>query len=218
MLSYPSSLSDHSDFPTPVTCLLPVLSNLTHAYHPRSTDGGAGISGPNSDIFHRMPSALPRVHCKCLYPLLPCSFLPSPSDKRIGVYSDSLRFIPHPDSPSYTRPVKTPGAPPFSLCHGLRFWLAPLAGQDLPGFSGQAASVPCQGKFSPCVTTRTHPLPTHPKRATDVTTSSQVVRYRSHDLTLCNCLPICGKSLPTKWYIFTYFAITVILLNVNYMK
>ena len=33
MLSYPSSLQGHSDFPTPVTQLLPVSSDLSRTYH-----------------------------------------------------------------------------------------------------------------------------------------------------------------------------------------
>ena len=33
--------------------------------------GDAGTSGPTSAIFHRMPLALPRVPCRCSYPLLP---------------------------------------------------------------------------------------------------------------------------------------------------
>ena len=32
MLSYPSSLQDHSDFPTPITPILPVSPDLIHAY------------------------------------------------------------------------------------------------------------------------------------------------------------------------------------------
>ena len=37
MLSYPSSLQDHSDFPTPITPISKVSSNLIHAYYRRST-------------------------------------------------------------------------------------------------------------------------------------------------------------------------------------
>ena len=33
--------------------------------------GGAGISGPTSAIFHRMPLAILRVPVRCLCPLLP---------------------------------------------------------------------------------------------------------------------------------------------------
>ena len=33
--------------------------------------GDAGISGPTSVIFHRMPMALPRVPIRCISPLLP---------------------------------------------------------------------------------------------------------------------------------------------------
>ena len=37
MLSYPSSLQGHSDFPTPITSILPVSPDLIHAYYRRST-------------------------------------------------------------------------------------------------------------------------------------------------------------------------------------
>ncbi len=40
--------------------------------------GNAGISGPTSVIFHRMPMALPRVPCRCSHPFLPWQLWPSP--------------------------------------------------------------------------------------------------------------------------------------------
>ena len=88
----------------------------------------AGISGPTSVIFHRMPMAIPRVPCRCICPLLPCRLWPSPIMQRIGVYSDYLGFIPHPDSPSYNHPGAVHEAAPFALYYGLRFWPAPLTG------------------------------------------------------------------------------------------
>jgi len=88
----------------------------------------AGISGPTSVIFRRMPMAIPRVLCRCICPLLPCRLWPSPLMQRIGVYSDYLGFIPHPDSPSYIHPGATHEAAPFALCYGLRLWPAPLTG------------------------------------------------------------------------------------------
>jgi len=90
--------------------------------------GDAGTSGPTSVIFHRMPLALPRVLCRCSYPLLACRLWPSPYQERIGEYSDSIGFIPQPDSPSYICPAKCHVAAPFALCCGLRFWQAPLTG------------------------------------------------------------------------------------------
>ena len=90
--------------------------------------GDAGTSGPTSVIFHRMPLALPRVLCRCSYPLLACRLWPSPYHERIGEYSDSIGFIPQPDSPSYICPAKCHVAAPFALCCGLRFWQAPLTG------------------------------------------------------------------------------------------
>jgi len=123
--------------------------------------GDARISGPTSVIFRHMPMAIPRVPCRCSYPLLPCKLWPSPNLQKIGVYSDALGFVPHPDSPSYSRPGFTYEAAPFALCYGLRLWPAPLTGYN-PHLM-RAVSVPCRGKFSPRVTTRTRPLPTYPK-------------------------------------------------------
>ena len=76
--------------------------------------GDARISGPTSIIFHRMPMAIPRVPCRCIYPLLPCRLWPSPNHQRIGVYSNSVGFIPQPGSPSYNRPVICHEAAPFA--------------------------------------------------------------------------------------------------------
>ena len=47
MLSYPSSLQSHSDFPTPVTPLLPVSSGLTGAYHSRNSVETLGSQVPH---------------------------------------------------------------------------------------------------------------------------------------------------------------------------
>jgi hypothetical protein len=113
--------------------------------------GDAGISGPTSVIFHRMPMAIPRVPCRCSCPLLPCRLRPSPRFDRIGVYPRLAGFIPHPDSPSNSRPGFFHEAAPFALCYGLRLWLAPLTGYD--PHPRRAFSGPCRGKFSPCVTT-----------------------------------------------------------------
>jgi hypothetical protein len=47
MLSYPSSLQNHSDFPTPATPLLPVSSGLTSAYHSRNSVETLGSQVPH---------------------------------------------------------------------------------------------------------------------------------------------------------------------------
>ena len=51
--------------------------------------GDAGISGPTSVIFHRMPLALPRVPRRYSYPFLPCRLRPSPSAEG----RDALQFL-----------------------------------------------------------------------------------------------------------------------------
>jgi len=161
MLSYPSSLLSHSDFPTPLTNILPVSPNLIPAYHSWSPAETLGSQVLPPVIFHRMPMAVPRVLCRCSFPLLPYRHWPSPYQQGIDEYSISYGFIPHLDSLSYIRPVLFHEAAPFALCYGLRFWPASLAEYNSP--YRQAFSIPCRGKFSPCVTTRTRPLPTYPK-------------------------------------------------------
>ena len=47
MLSCPSSLQSHSDFPTPITPLLPVSSGLTGAYHRRNSVETLGSQVPH---------------------------------------------------------------------------------------------------------------------------------------------------------------------------
>jgi len=47
MLSCPSSLQSHSDFPTPITPLLPVSSGLTGAYHSRNSVETLGSQVPH---------------------------------------------------------------------------------------------------------------------------------------------------------------------------
>jgi hypothetical protein len=127
MLSCPSSLPGHSDFPTPVTPILPISPPLDRCLPRVDSRGDARISGPTSVIFHRMPLALPRVPRRCSCPFLPCRLRPSPSIDRIGVYPRFAGFIPHPDSPSNNPPGFSHEAAPFALCYGLRLWLAPLA-------------------------------------------------------------------------------------------
>jgi hypothetical protein len=128
LLSCPSSLQGHSDFPTPITSLLPVSPNLRAAYRVRNFAETLG------------PQALPPLSftaCHWPYPGSPAGartlcfpadagLLPSKrGSARIPTYAG---FIPHPDSPSYYRPELNYEAAPFSLCCGLRLWLAPLTG------------------------------------------------------------------------------------------
>ena len=128
MLSYPSSLQGHPDFPTPITPILPVSPNLIDAYHRRSPVETLG------------PQVLPPLSftaCHWPYPGSSAGahtlYLPADSDllpikrgsARISTYAG---FIPHPDSPSYRRPELNYEAAPFALCCGLRFWQAPLTG------------------------------------------------------------------------------------------
>ena len=174
MLSYPSSLQGHSDFPTPVTSILPVSPNLIDAYRRLEPCRDAGISGPTSVIFHRMPMAIPRVPCRCICPLLPCRLWPSPFMQRIGVYSDYLGFIPHPDSPSYIHPMRC------SRGCTIRFMLRPAVLAGTPDWvkptSNASRLGTVSGQVQPVCYHTNPPSAYTPIRATDVVTSFHVTR------------------------------------------
>ena len=128
LLSYPSSLQGHSDFPTSVTSLLPVSPDLRAAYRVRSFAETLG------------PQALPPLSftaCHWPYPGSPAGAralcFPAgtgllPTKRGSAPIPAAAGFIPHPDSPSYYHPAQRHVATPFALCCGLRFWQAPLAG------------------------------------------------------------------------------------------
>ena len=79
MLSYPSSLPGHSDFPYAHNTSLASFTQLESHLLPLEFSRNGGISSPTSIIFHRMPLALPRVPVRCLFPFFPDSsgFLPN---------------------------------------------------------------------------------------------------------------------------------------------
>jgi len=160
MLSCPSSLQGHSDFPTPITPILPVSPNLIDAYRRRS---------PAETLGSQVLPPLSFTACHWPYPGSPAGAhtlsFPAGSGLLPGFRGSACipayaGFIPHPDSPSNNRPGFFHEAAPFALCYGLRLWPAPLTGYD--PHPRRAFSGPCRGKFDPCVTTRTRPLPTHP--------------------------------------------------------
>lgn len=130
MLSRPSSLQGPSDIPPPVTCVLPVSSDLMWAYRRRRTAEMVGLQVQSSAICLRMPMALPRVPDRCLRPFAFLSALAFPKTVVGRRVSRFLGFIPLPDSLSNNRPGLSDEAAPFALCYGLRIWLAPRAEYD----------------------------------------------------------------------------------------
>src|SRR3989339_1468138 len=131
MLSYPSPLQSHSDFPTPLTPHSPVLSGLKGAYRSR-------ILRERQDLrFYicNLSSHAIGLTSGSLQVLVPFSFLADtdlpPSTYRVGVYPVSYRFIPKLNSPSNNCSASSYEAAPFALCYGLRFWLASLTGYDI---------------------------------------------------------------------------------------
>jgi len=176
MLSYQSSLQGHSDFHTPVT--------RPYWFHP-ACDGltASGVSQERMDLRYYL--FLSFVTCHWPYPRSLVGaltlFFPTSIGLLLGCKGSACiplhsGFIPHPNSPSYYRSsLRSRGCT-------IRFMLRPATlactpDWVQPAYSWRAFSVLCRGKFSPCVTTRTRPLPTHLKRAIDVTTSFQVARY-----------------------------------------
>ena len=106
LLSGPSTLQGHSDFPQLLTPALPVSSNLACAYRRRITAeaGGSQVRFPVRSP--RMPLTLPRVPCRCI-----CLFFPAgiglPLNSTGSACSPALaEFVPHSGSPSYMRPVR----------------------------------------------------------------------------------------------------------------
>jgi hypothetical protein len=179
MLSRPSSLQGPSDIPPPITCDLPVSSDLKRAYRRRRTAETVGLQVQGSVFCLRMPMALPRVPDRCARPFTSLSTLAFPSNVKGRRVSRLLGFVPFPDSLSNCRPRLPDEAAPFALCYGLRIWLAPLAEYDFHRIAAVAFAMPCRGKFSRPVTRTTRPQPTHPKRATGVAISFQIARLRS---------------------------------------
>ena len=128
LLSCPSSLPGHSDFPTSITSILPVSPGLIHAYRSWSSAETLGSQ------------ALPPLSftaCHWPYP-------GSPSGAYALYFPDGYGLLPKIRgsacipaqrglSLSRTLPAITvqPSfyeAAPFALCCGLRFWQAPLTG------------------------------------------------------------------------------------------
>ena len=136
MLSCPSSLPGHSDFPTPVTPILPVSPSLIGAYRGQS---------PAETLGSQVLPPLSFTACHWPYPGSPAGahalFFPAGSDLLPVLIGSAC--IPDLRGLSLTRTL-----PAIAVPHSLR------------AFSG-----PCRGKFSHAngvITTRTRPLPTHP--------------------------------------------------------
>jgi hypothetical protein len=159
LLSCPSSLQGHSDFPTFLTPILSVSSGLTDAYRSRSSAETLGSQVPHRYLSPHAVGLTPgpmqvSIPFASLHAL---AFSQYVQDRRIsplcGVY------------PSPRLSQLFPSGYILRSCT-IRFMLRPAVLASTPGWvrpaSLRAFSVPCQGKFSPHVTMRTRPLPTHP--------------------------------------------------------
>ena len=126
MLSCPSSLQNHSDFPTPITPLLPVLSSLTGVYHSRNSVETLGSQVPHHYLSPHAIGHTPgplQVH-KPFTSLQTLAFSNYREDRRVFRHR---RIFPPPNSPSYTCPGIAYEAAPFA------FKLRPAALAGTPG-------------------------------------------------------------------------------------
>ena len=199
MLSFPSTLQGHSDFPTPITGILPGSSDLNQL----TTDGNLRRRQDlRSNICFLSPHAigltpgLPRV----LVPFTSSRVLAFPiSVEGRQVSHQSIGFIPQPDSPSYNSPALCYGAAPFALCYGLRIWLAPLTGYDLivPSRHGTLSRQVQPECYHP------NPPPAYiPKRVTGMVVTLQTTRKqtrnRVHACLTCVFQSVAAKNVRLK--------------------
>ena len=128
MLSCPSSLPGHSDFPTPVTPILPVSPSLIGAYRGRN---------PAETLGSQVLPPLSFTACRWPYPGSPAGAhaLCFPAGSGLLPYGRGSACIPGLRGLSLTRTlpaiavrVSSHEAAPFALSYGLRFWPAPLTG------------------------------------------------------------------------------------------
>ncbi len=130
MLSYPSSLQNHSDFPTPITPLLPVSSNLNNAYHSRNSVETLGSQVPHHYLSPHAIGYTPGS----LQVLFTLYF---PADIGLLQLSRGSACIPSSTDlslprtlPAITVRVSLTKLHHSLLSYGLRLWLAPLARYD----------------------------------------------------------------------------------------
>jgi len=154
VLSCPSALQGHSDFPSARNAGLAGFTQLGRRLPPSDHGGSRGISGPISVCFPHMPLTLPRVPHRCACPFLPGGLWPSPRTYGVGEYPVRTGLSLNRALPAtHARLELTRLHHSFSYC-GLQVWPAPLTG----------FAVPCRGKFRPGVATRTRPQPTYLQR------------------------------------------------------
>jgi hypothetical protein len=150
VLSCPSSLQDHSDFPTPVARFLPVPPNLNHTYRSWS---------PAETLGSQVLPPLSFLACRQPYPGSPAGahtlFFPAGS----GLLQVNRRSACIPTLSGLSRNRTLPAIsvrPCITRLHcslyatACNFGKHPWLGTTR---STRASSVPCRGKFDPVVTT-----------------------------------------------------------------
>lgn len=161
LLSCPSSLQSHSDFPTPVTNLLPLSPGLMLVWRGWSTAQtlGSQVLPPLSvtACHWPYPGSPSSAHALCF--LDGAGLLP--------IYRGSAHIPAHRVYPSTRLSQQCLSGRHLRGCT-IRFMLRPAVSASTPDWVRhdnfrRAVSVPCRGKFGPCVTTRTRPQPTYPK-------------------------------------------------------
>ena len=170
MLSLPSSLRGHSDFPSVYYRDSPVSSDLCAALRRRFT---AQTPGSRVRFLHRLsPHAIDPTPGPngCLCSLLPHRQWPSPYAQRVGVYP--FRVYPHAGlSQPYSSEAQSRGCI-------VRFMLRPAALADTPDWVGPRSSGAVRGAVSGQVPPECYhsnaPSAYMPKRATHMATSFHV--------------------------------------------
>jgi hypothetical protein len=182
MLSHPSSLPGPSEFPPPITQILPVSSNLIRAYHRWSTVEAVGLQVRFSILCLRMPPALPRVPCRCICPFPSLQALAFPLNVEGRRVSRSPRVCPATGLSQL--------CPSGVMSRGctIRFMLRPADLADTPDWAKTRTSLirAVRGAMSrqvrPVCYHTNPPSAYTPKRAIGVTTSFHVARERNRNL------------------------------------
>jgi hypothetical protein len=135
MLSYPSSLQSHSDFPTPITAILPVSPDLVAAYRRRS---------PAETLGSQVLPPLSVTACRWLYPGSPSSayalcFLDG--DGLLPDYRGSARIFVYEVCPSVGLSQLSPSNRHLRGCT-IRFMLRPAVLASTPDWVRPALCEP----------------------------------------------------------------------------
>jgi hypothetical protein len=206
VLSHPSSLSGHSDFPNAHDRLLSVSPDLQTADRRRSVVKNSTTLRKRRDLRYDLSLTFLACHwpysgsCAGARPLCFPAHIGLPP-RRTGSASIPPRgFVPQPDSPGNTCPATTHGAAPFVLYYGLRFWQASLTGLNPEAMTVQSRRDAVSGHVQPIRYRTNPPSASVPERGigTTATFTLQVREFHtSYTPALCRRFrAVCGRIKP----------------------